>query len=198
MDLNQKRAKKETIISCSYLNLHLHGLYKDLRKLIYNKLNYIDKRIVQMAHNRNLPFGTYKEEDIVRFLLCKKHYNVLRIPSMIFTSTKSLFLFALNKKVDFEILTFLYNKLATYAKVRFTEIIRTKLIHKEHAYLYYHSVGLIDREDNLLFCICRARNWYVVNWLLQYGYSCKINKNKLLLKCLEYKFDTSWLENIQA
>ena len=78
MESDQKRAKKETTVS--YLNLHLHGIYKDLRKLIYRKLNYIDKRIVQMAHNRRLPFGKLKdEENDPQFLLRQKHYKVLRI-----------------------------------------------------------------------------------------------------------------------
>lgn len=200
MESDQKRAKKETTVS--YLNLHLHGLYKDLRKLIYRKLNYIDRMIVKMVHNKQLAFGKLRYNDqSMQFLLRKKHYNILRIPSLIFTPTTSLFLFALNVKADFEVLTFLHNRLGEYGKLRFKELIRyiTKLTYKEHAYLYYHSAGLIDCEkDELLFCIARARNWHVVNWLLQHGYSCKINKNKLLLKCLEYKFDTVWLDNIQA
>jgi hypothetical protein len=82
--------------------------------------------------------------------------------------------------------------------MRFKGLVCAKhLNYKEHAYLFYHSAGLIDFDgDNLLFAIARARNWHVVNWLLENGYSTHINKNKLLLKCLEYQYDTAWLENV--
>lgn len=59
-----KRYKVETTVSVSWLNLHLWIQQRDIRKIIYRKLDTFDRHMVHVAHNSNVHIDKFNSEFI--------------------------------------------------------------------------------------------------------------------------------------
>jgi len=55
-----KRYKVETTVSVSWLNLHLWIPQRDIRKMIYKKLTWLDKLMIHMSHNSTVRVDKFK------------------------------------------------------------------------------------------------------------------------------------------